>query len=290
MKIISTHTHGILDYIMGVVLIIAPFILGFAEGGAETWVPVILGISTIIYSLLTDYELGASRQISMKTHLTLDTVSAIILAASPWIFGFADFVFWPHLILGILELGAVAMTESSPRYEENREINDQAHRTQVEQNSASAYKREQKVDKERPAPSSQTKVSPQATASTQMHAKERNEEHKSGIYHEGKRAAEPQSETDDLKNNDDQISRSNINHPKPNQDQNNIGRQQENYKSRRPVGVENSLHKDNSDNSSGDNTNNRDVPSSQTKQNLSSKTEDPTQPNKNNSPDRNGNG
>jgi hypothetical protein len=114
MKVINTKTHGYMDYIMGVVLIASPWLFGFARNGAETWVPVILGIATILYSLFTNYELGASRMISMRTHLVLDTVSGLLLAASPWLFGFADYVWQPHLILGIIELGAVLMTRSQP--------------------------------------------------------------------------------------------------------------------------------------------------------------------------------
>src|SRR5688500_7964844 len=106
MKIISTKTHGYLDYLVGMLLIAAPWLFDFNRGGAETWVPVILGISALVYSLLTDYELGLSRQISMRTHLMLDYASGILLAASPWLFGFADYVWEPHLILGILEIGA----------------------------------------------------------------------------------------------------------------------------------------------------------------------------------------
>ena len=114
MKIINTKTHGYLDYIMGILLIASPWIFDFARNGAETWVPVILGISTILYSLLTNYELGVWRTISMRTHLLLDTASGILLALSPWIFGFADYVWQPHLILGVLELGAVLMTKREP--------------------------------------------------------------------------------------------------------------------------------------------------------------------------------
>ena len=103
-----------MDYLMGVILIAAPWLLGFARGGAETWVPVILGAGVIIYSLLTDYELGASRSISMSTHLSLDFWSGIFLAASPWIFGFSEYIFWPHLVFGLLEVGASLMTEKTP--------------------------------------------------------------------------------------------------------------------------------------------------------------------------------
>jgi hypothetical protein len=116
MKFLSTKVHGMMDYLMGVLLIAAPWLFDFARNGAETWVPVVLGVGTIIYSLMTDYEMGAAKAISMKTHLTIDLISGIFLAASPWIFGFSDYVYLPHLILGIVEIGASLMTESTPRY------------------------------------------------------------------------------------------------------------------------------------------------------------------------------
>ncbi|HEV7331511.1 MAG TPA: SPW repeat protein, partial [Flavisolibacter sp.] len=92
MRFIETKTHGYLDYIMGALLIAAPWLFGFDRGGAETWVPVILGISMIGLALVTDYEMGATRKVSMRTHLTIDLISGALLAVSPWLFGFADYV------------------------------------------------------------------------------------------------------------------------------------------------------------------------------------------------------
>lgn len=117
MRFIETKTHGYLDYIMGALLIAAPWIFDFNRGGAETWVPVILGIAMIGLALMTDYELGAFRQISMRTHLTIDLVSGALLAASPWLFGFSEYVWEPHLILGILEIGAALTTKLHPQGE-----------------------------------------------------------------------------------------------------------------------------------------------------------------------------
>ena len=105
-----------MDYMVGLLLIAAPWIFDFADGGAKQWVPIILGASTIIYSLMTDYELGASRAISMRTHLTLDLMSGILLAASPWLFGLADEVYLPHLILGIVEIGTSLTTKREPEH------------------------------------------------------------------------------------------------------------------------------------------------------------------------------
>jgi hypothetical protein len=119
MRFIETKTHGYLDYMMGALLIAAPWIFDFDRGGAETWVPVILGIAMIGLALLTDYEMGASRKISMRTHLMIDLISGALLAASPWLFGFADYVWEPHLILGILEIGAALTTKLHPADERN---------------------------------------------------------------------------------------------------------------------------------------------------------------------------
>src|SRR5687768_13612725 len=107
MKLISTRAHGVLDYLVGALLIAAPFILNFADNTAAMWVPIILGAGTILYSLMTDYELGAMRVLSMPTHLMIDMLSGIFLAASPWIFGFDDRVYLPHLIVGLMEMVVV---------------------------------------------------------------------------------------------------------------------------------------------------------------------------------------
>ena len=118
MKIITTKAHGILDYLMGALLIIAPWIFDFARDGAETWIPVVLGVGTVSYSLLTKYEYSIFKSIPMKTHLNLDLLSGIFLAASPWVFGFNDYVYLSHLVLGIVGILASLLTETHSRYSE----------------------------------------------------------------------------------------------------------------------------------------------------------------------------
>lgn len=115
MRFIDTKTHGYLDYLVGILLIASPWLFGFHRGSAETWIPVILGISAIVYSLLTDYEMGVYGMISMRAHLILDAASGILLATSPWLFGFSDYVWQPHLVLGILEIGAASFTQTSTK-------------------------------------------------------------------------------------------------------------------------------------------------------------------------------
>lgn len=112
---IPTRIHGVLDYLIGAILITAPWIFGFANSGPETWVPVLVGAGTIIYSLFTNYELGLVGLISMRTHLRLDIIVGLFLAASPWIFGFSEAIWAPHLIVGLVIVGAGMMTQVAPR-------------------------------------------------------------------------------------------------------------------------------------------------------------------------------
>ncbi|PTX94814.1 hypothetical protein DB346_22675 [Verrucomicrobia bacterium LW23] len=121
MQIIPTTFHGIMDYLMGALLIAAPWVFGFNPNAIEGMIPIYLGIGVIAYSLLTNYEAGATKVIPMKIHLVLDVVSGIFLAASPWLFGFAHLVYLPHLIFGLLEVGAGLMTDTLP-YRNNKQL------------------------------------------------------------------------------------------------------------------------------------------------------------------------
>jgi len=110
MRLIPSRIHGFLDYATALLLIAAPWLFNFAGNGAETWVPVVLGIGVVAYSLITAYEWGVSPLLSMRTHLIIDALGGALLALSPWLFGFADRVWAPHLFVGLFELAAAALT------------------------------------------------------------------------------------------------------------------------------------------------------------------------------------
>lgn len=113
MRFLSRRAHGSLDYIVGVLLVLAPRLLGLDEGGAEQRVPEMLGIAVILYSLLTNYELGVLKFIPFRTHLTLDVLGGIFLALSPWLFQFVERVWVPHLIVGLAEIAVPLMTRTT---------------------------------------------------------------------------------------------------------------------------------------------------------------------------------
>jgi hypothetical protein len=104
MRFIPTKFHAPLDYIVGVALIAAPWIFQFSDVTAAAAVSIVLGIGLIAYSLFTDYELGVWKVAPMAVHNLIDIVAGGFLAASPWIFGFADDsanVWVPHVVVGL---------------------------------------------------------------------------------------------------------------------------------------------------------------------------------------------
>jgi len=114
MRFIPTYVHGVLDYLAGIILIAAPWVLGFTAGGPETWVPVALGAAMLVMSAMTRYEVGLIPAIPMSVHLAIDAIAGLVLAASPWIFGFAAVVWIPHVVLGIAEFIAGLTTQTQP--------------------------------------------------------------------------------------------------------------------------------------------------------------------------------
>lgn len=122
-RFIPTGVHAYFDYIGGIGLLAAPFVFGFfSAGGAAVIIPMVLGTGLILYSLLTNYELGIRglKFIPMPVHLALDFVASAFLALSPFLFGFINKTpnaWLPHIIAGVavILLVLVSQTRYQPR-------------------------------------------------------------------------------------------------------------------------------------------------------------------------------
>ncbi|HEV2604055.1 MAG TPA: SPW repeat protein [Microvirga sp.] len=112
MRFLPSRIHGVIDYLWGIALLATPWLFGFADVTAAKWLAVVFGVGAILYSLVTDYELGALRILPMTLHLGLDGLAGAFLAVSPWLFGFADRVFWPHLLFGLFSVVASLITRT----------------------------------------------------------------------------------------------------------------------------------------------------------------------------------
>ena len=119
MRFIPTKLHAPVDYIVGVALIAAPWIFQFSDNTAATVIPIVLGVGLIAYSVFTDYELGIWRLFPMSVHNLFDIGAGAFLAASPWIFGFADEsanVWVPHVVVGLAAIGLGLTTKQQGGY------------------------------------------------------------------------------------------------------------------------------------------------------------------------------
>ena len=119
MRFIPTRYHAPLDYIVGVLLIAAPWIFQFSGHTTPTVVSIVLGVGLIGYSLFTNYELGVWKVAPMAVHNLIDIGAGAFLAASPWIFGFADEganVWVPFLVVGLAAVFLGVTTKQTGGY------------------------------------------------------------------------------------------------------------------------------------------------------------------------------
>lgn len=108
-RFVSTLAHGFLDYLVGLIVIGLPFVLD-TTGGVR-WSLMALGIFVILYSLLTDYELGAVRFLRIRFHLVLDVLFAVSMLALPWVLPLPSQASWPFYVIGLAGLLLAATTK-----------------------------------------------------------------------------------------------------------------------------------------------------------------------------------
>ncbi len=88
MRIISPSVHALIDYLVVVFLIAAPFLFGFSPFVATmTWI--IAGIHFLL-TILTKFPGGFIKVIPLRIHGLIELIVGIALLFSPWIFGFAE--------------------------------------------------------------------------------------------------------------------------------------------------------------------------------------------------------
>lgn len=129
MKLISTRTHATLDYTISILLVAVPWIFGFHDGTLAQLAAMANGAIILLVAVRTNYEGGFLRNISMRSHLTIDMIAGVMLAVSPWVMGFADMIYLPHLIVGVFEFIIPIVTDRTP-YQLGRYMSARtAHRT-----------------------------------------------------------------------------------------------------------------------------------------------------------------
>jgi hypothetical protein len=112
MRFVPTLVHGVADYIVGIGMILLAFISD--ADGAGFWVFLLFGLFAIIYSLLTDYELGWKPVLTMPAHLALDAAFALVMLAVPFVFTLPELLAWASWAIGLMAAALVATTRMAP--------------------------------------------------------------------------------------------------------------------------------------------------------------------------------
>lgn len=86
---LPVFVHGVLEYAVGILLIVAPFLFSF-EATAATAASVILGVALLAFTAMSRLPTGLIAAISVGVHVTVDAVFAVVLVAIPFLFGFTD--------------------------------------------------------------------------------------------------------------------------------------------------------------------------------------------------------
>lgn len=113
--------HGLLEYLAGVLLIAAPFIFDFDEGGAKA-ASIVVGLVVIALAAASEGKPGLVDQIATPAHAVLDYVIAAVLVAGPFLFGFSEDAEPTalFLVLGVAHLViSIATRFLPPRQEES---------------------------------------------------------------------------------------------------------------------------------------------------------------------------
>jgi SPW repeat len=120
---IPLNLHAMLEPLMALVIIAAPWIFGFSETDSATVICVLVGVVMLLVGSMTDWRLSLARVIPLRMHLMGDLLLGAVLLLSPLVFGFADeggptrFM----VIAGALEVMTALMTrwdrtEAEPTY------------------------------------------------------------------------------------------------------------------------------------------------------------------------------
>ena len=86
---VSLSLHVVIEYCVGVLTIVAPFLFSFDSTAAKL-LSVLVGLGILVLAVMTDAPTGVARSLPVASHVVLDYVLALFLIVSPFVFGFAD--------------------------------------------------------------------------------------------------------------------------------------------------------------------------------------------------------
>ncbi len=104
---IPLELHAMIEPVIGLLFILAPFLLDFDHSSART-LSVIVGVVILLSGMMTRWRLSLVKLIPLRVHFMTDVLIGIVCIAAPFVLGFSDetapLIFL--LVMGVGELGA----------------------------------------------------------------------------------------------------------------------------------------------------------------------------------------
>src|SRR3954468_9245344 len=114
---IPLRLHAMVEPLVGILFIAAPWIFGFSDASDATTVSIVLGVLVLFTGLTTRWGMGIVKLLVLVAHRTRDLLVALVAIVSPFVLGFSDngaatrFL----IIMGVLESGTALMTRWDAR-------------------------------------------------------------------------------------------------------------------------------------------------------------------------------
>lgn len=86
---IPLFVHGVIEYVAGALLVVAPFVLGF-DSGAATAISIAVGVVIVAVAATSDGPTSLINQLPRPAHVALDYMLVPLLIAMPFLAGFSD--------------------------------------------------------------------------------------------------------------------------------------------------------------------------------------------------------
>src|SRR4051794_10397537 len=112
---IPLEVHAMIEPLIGLVFILAPFVLGFGDSTAKT-LSIVVGVVIILSGMSTHWRLSLGKLIPLRVHFTTHVVVGVVCIAPPLVLGFSDetaplgFFF----LMGAAETAAAFRTAGAP--------------------------------------------------------------------------------------------------------------------------------------------------------------------------------
>lgn len=110
-RLLPWVVHEGIEYVAGVLLVLAPFVFGFDET-RPTVLSVAIGVLVVLVGVISRGRLGITQSLPPVVHATLDYVLAGFLVLSPFLLGFTEnttaLTFF--VLLGVTHLAVTLLT------------------------------------------------------------------------------------------------------------------------------------------------------------------------------------